>query len=237
MEQLELISCLQKSDWEISDDFVCIVARSDREGYSDALLEMIGEKVCANDPGSINITVDGRLVIVADLTSTGSDYRACGENIASQLAGSRLAVGISPVFDDYFHLIFGYQAANFAIDHGQIKKDKKNVFWFDEHIPEYIKEKCTGQFPSKMLSSASLRKFIEKSRRSGDDHLEILKVYLRNNMNIAQTSRDLFMHRNTLLYRLDRIREELGLDLDDPDTRLEVMFSLFLQDEWGSGQD
>ena len=37
--------------------------------------------------------------------------------------------------------------------------------------------------------------------------------FLQNNLNIAETSRQLHMHRNTLIYRLDQVEKKTGLDL------------------------
>ena len=37
--------------------------------------------------------------------------------------------------------------------------------------------------------------------------------FLQNNLNIAETSRQLHMHRNTLIYRLDQVEKRTGLDL------------------------
>lgn len=56
--------------------------------------------------------------------------------------------------------------------------------------------------------------------------LQTLRVYFRCNGNVAQTAKELIVHRNTLLYRLDRIRHLTGLDLDDAEVRLKVQLAL-----------
>lgn len=45
------------------------------------------------------------------------------------------------------------------------------------------------------------------------DELLAAEAFLENDLNIAETARRLHVHRNTLLYRLDRIRQEAGLDI------------------------
>lgn len=45
-----------------------------------------------------------------------------------------------------------------------------------------------------------------------DQSVETLKVFVKNNMNQKETSQDLFIHRNSLIYRLDKIRDITGLD-------------------------
>ena len=54
----------------------------------------------------------------------------------------------------------------------------------------------------------------------GDDKeaLEAMRVYLLNNQSIAETAKQLYLHRNTLVYRLQKIRAKL--DLQDPQKRL-----------------
>lgn len=39
--------------------------------------------------------------------------------------------------------------------------------------------------------------------------------FLENDLNLSETSRTLFLHRNTLMYRLDKIKRITGLDLKD----------------------
>jgi carbohydrate diacid regulator len=46
-----------------------------------------------------------------------------------------------------------------------------------------------------------------------DDLLHVVNAFFKNNLNIAETARQLHMHRNTLLYRLEQIQKTTGLDL------------------------
>lgn len=63
--------------------------------------------------------------------------------------------------------------------------------------------------------------------RAGKTHLlETLRVYFDCNGNVAQTAKQLFIHRNTLLYRLDRVRDVGNVDLDDAETRLQLQLAL-----------
>ena len=46
-----------------------------------------------------------------------------------------------------------------------------------------------------------------------EDTTATINRFLHNNLNIAETSRQLHMHRNTLIYRLDQVEKRTGLDL------------------------
>lgn len=56
--------------------------------------------------------------------------------------------------------------------------------------------------------------------------VDTLRTYLARNGNVAQAAKDLFIHRNTLMYRLERIQQVAGLELDDAETRLRLQLAL-----------
>jgi purine catabolism regulator len=71
-----------------------------------------------------------------------------------------------------------------------------------------------------------LGRLIADERAGKTDLLETLRVYFECNGNVAQTAKALYIHRNTLLYRLDRIRQVGNLDLDDAEARLQLQLAL-----------
>ena len=46
-----------------------------------------------------------------------------------------------------------------------------------------------------------------------EDMVNTAEEFLENNLNVSETSRNLYMHRNTLMYRLDKIERVTGLNL------------------------
>lgn len=43
--------------------------------------------------------------------------------------------------------------------------------------------------------------------------LRIIRTFFENNLNLSETSRQLYVHRNTLVYRFEKIQKRFGLDL------------------------
>jgi len=56
--------------------------------------------------------------------------------------------------------------------------------------------------------------------------LHTLEAYFEHNGNLAQTAEALYVHRNTLIYRMDRIGSITGLELDQPEARLALQLAL-----------
>jgi sugar diacid utilization regulator len=67
---------------------------------------------------------------------------------------------------------------------------------------------------------------LDDDRRSGDLLLETLEVYFANNGNALRAAQQLHLHRNSMLYRLRRVSELLGQDLEDSDVRLSLQVAL-----------
>lgn len=71
----------------------------------------------------------------------------------------------------------------------------------------------------KSISTISADKFfdylvdIDSLKNLDDNLLQTGFIFIENNLNISKTSQVLFLHRNTLIYRLEKIKEILGLDL------------------------
>lgn len=84
-----------------------------------------------------------------------------------------------------------------------------------EHHPELI------AFQEETLGSLLIHE-------SADELFRTLESYFEHNGNLSQTAESLFIHRNTLIYRMERISEITGLDLDKPETRLAVQLAIHI---------
>ena len=79
-----------------------------------------------------------------------------------------------------------------------------------------------GNLPAEAFFSEQMQTLIKHDAAATASYLETLRVFLRNSMSYAQTASDLYIHRSTVVDRITRIKRELDVDLDDPDTRLEL---------------
>lgn len=75
----------------------------------------------------------------------------------------------------------------------------------------------------------TLGPLVEHDERKQGDLIRTLNGFFEANGNLAKAATDLDVHRNTLVYRLERIAELTGLNLDDPDNRLILNLALKVQ--------
>jgi carbohydrate diacid regulator len=65
------------------------------------------------------------------------------------------------------------------------------------------------------LCEAFLKEVFKRGSIDSLDHETLFTIqrFFENNLNVSETSRKLFVHRNTLVYRLEKIKKITGLDL------------------------
>ncbi len=96
----------------------------------------------------------------------------------------------------------------------------KTVYAFEDAIIYYlIDEKSENRFREFTFSNSFLDKIIARDKANGTNDFALLFVYLSCDCNISLTAKRLFMHRNTVIYHIDKIKEAYRLDFADKGTR------------------
>jgi len=95
---------------------------------------------------------------------------------------------------------------------------------------DVFEEEMTGaqlDFPKELLCMRSVLALSRYDRTHDTNYQETAEAYVKNRFNAVRTAGELFIHRSTFLYRLERIKAQFGLDLDDKDlSMLHLLFSL-----------
>lgn len=81
----------------------------------------------------------------------------------------------------------------------------------------------------KQYYDAKLEVLEKHDQNNGSDYLEFLKVYLNSNCNINDTADKLFIHRNTVVYKIKKINELLDCDLSELEVRVKLFLAIMLQ--------
>ena len=155
------------------------------------------------------------IVLVKDLRP-GTDHKEIEKmatNIADTLSTefyTKASIGISTVVDNIKDLARAYKEAQVALDVGKVFDTEKNIISYENlGIGRLI-----YQLPTTLCEMFLQEVFKKGSLESLDrETLMTINCFFENNLNVSETSRKLFVHRNTLVYRLDKIRKLTGLDL------------------------
>ena len=125
-------------------------------------------------------------------------------------AGIICYAGIGNSCDSLDALSAGYSEAAEALQTGLQHHLPGRVFSYSkqalERLTDLIPLEKAAAFRQKEIPT-------EAEKVLSEEMLETIRVFFRNDLNLSTTARQLFIHRNTLLYRMDKIKKATGLDL------------------------
>ena len=162
------------------------------------------------------ISVGERDIVLVKEVNRGIDSKELDKiatNIADTLSAefyTKVSIGISTVVDNIKDLSRAYKEAQVAIEVGKVFETEKNIINYENlGIGRLI-----YQLPTPLCEMFLQEVFKEGSVESLDrETLMTIQCFFENSLNVSETSRKLFVHRNTLVYRLEKIRRLTGLDL------------------------
>ena len=162
------------------------------------------------------ITINESDIVLVKETGRDIGHRDI-ENLASSIADTlsgefyvHAVIGIGTTVSNIKDLARSFKEAQTALEVGKVFDTDKTIVSYDNlGIARLI-----YQLPT-TLCETFLR---EVFKRGSIDNLDqetlfTIQKFFENNLNVSETSRKLFVHRNTLVYRLEKIKKITGLDL------------------------
>ena len=138
----------------------------------------------------------------------------------------KTVIGIGTVVTHLRELADAYKEAQTAIEVGKVFDTEKSI----------INYKSLGigrliyQLPTTLCEMFLSEVFEMNSIEALDQEtLFTINKFFENNLNVSETSRKLFVHRNTLVYRLEKIKKQTGLDLREFDHAIVFKVALMVR--------
>lgn len=178
----------------------------------DGTLTVIKELAPREDPASL----EGTARTLVDMLNTEAMTQAW--------------VGYSAAAEDLDGLPGIYKEAQTALTVGKIFYSTQNTFGYDRlgignliyQLPLPICEK----FMEETFHGVSLDSLDEET-------LNTIRIFFENNLNLSETARQLYVHRNTLVYRFEKLQKKYGLDLrtfqDSLTFQLAILVNAYIQ--------
>ena len=134
---------------------------------------------------------------------------------------------LSQPFDDLHLLAERYAQTRFAME--QIG-DRPGVYDGHRFGLDYLLLQLSGQSQRRSLTHPAVKKLKDYDEAHGTELLESLYQYLLHERSLQKGAQAMYVHKNSFLYRIQKIRALTGLDLDDPTERLYLLLSCRM--EW-----
>ena len=205
--------CVEKTN--VNQQFV-----SNDQYICSKIEELLGE-ACA-------FMMNGKLICIVHLNKS-LEREDIPERLSSFLQDNIFIVGESEVFYDALLAADFYREAYIALRSGRANQPEEFFHRFSDYSFYNLLHYGLDELPPIRYCDRNVLRLAELED-SRVDYCETLRTYIENDRNLLRTAELLHIHRTTLFYRLNKIKDELDADLDDPETRLKIWISFILLD-------
>lgn len=184
-------------------------------GKDSNVLEAMRTFFGSNSKDFITAVDENNVIVVKDLSEGDGqkeiEKSAHGmEAFLAEAGMTGVHIAYGTVVREIKEVSRSYKEAKMAMDVGKIFFDERNIIAYSElGIGRLI-----YQLPIPLCKMFIKEIFGGKSPDEFDEEtLTTINKFFENSLNVSETSRQLFIHRNTLVYRLDKLQKSTGLDL------------------------
>lgn len=219
---------LTRKSWRIEDDF-CLVyfVRTDSSQIDSSMNDMYSFRIRSLLQDVMVFPYENGILAITHKENRIRDDRHFADELSLLLKNTGLCCGVSLVFQDFMNLKYAYIQCKTALttlpDPDELGQ---RVFLFETKYTEYVIRALDASTSLKSLCHPRILALYQAEGGKGQEYVHSLQFYLVNGRNTTATASRLFIHRNTLLYRLHRIEEILGMDLAIADEQ--TLFMLYL---------
>ncbi|MPW26502.1 hypothetical protein GC105_11940 [Alkalibaculum sp. M08DMB] len=195
--------------WNKNDPLrVCVLTLKPEDTMEKSLL-LIQQDINKLLPECPSLIFQNRVMIVVNEAITPIFNKIHSLDLENKMIAS-----ISLPFINLKYLKMYWLQALYAIEYGKIYNKKSNLYEFYDYAIDYIIDSGVAEEKVCACHPDIMDMHINKS-----DSIKTIATYLNNNCSLLNTSKELFIHRNTLVYRINKIIDGMRCDIEDSYTR------------------
>ncbi len=194
---------------------VVVVEGRGRTKDNDAFFQAVRHAARDEPAGTLLVARGAQVVLLAD---NEPDWESLRASVLHELGGGRARIGIGEVCESIADFPRSYRQAQLALRLPAAAEWDDRATCFDDLgvyrlLAEIEDLREVERFVDRWIGS-----LLAYDAQRGAEMVRTLSYYLERGGNYEATAKALIVHRNTLKYRLQRIRKISGLELNDPDT-------------------
>lgn len=233
VEAWRLENSMSHRSWRATDQFFCLWIKPSEGDIYTRTIPYYCQIYNRDFKGCCFFEYEASIVCVTNLRYYGDSSEHFFAKYRASFRDGYFRVGYSNAFGDISNLVHYFTQARIALNVGLkhnptiwFHKFANNVLW-------YIEDKLTEELDGQYLCAPEPMILLEYDKKNQTELLKTLKEYINNDLNVIKTAEKLFIHRSTMNYRLERIRELTGLNFKTNTNLLYLTISvnLLLKDQ------
>ena len=196
------------------------------------VLDMVKGAYTSGTGDCVTAVDEGHIILIKSLEDT-DDYLKINDQakVLVDMINTEVMVNVrvayGTVIGELKNVSQSYKEAGMALDVGRIFYPEKNILAYRElgigRLIHQLPVSLCEMFLEEVFAGKAVEQFDE-------DTLSTVDKFFENSLNISETARQLFVHRNTLVYRLEKIQKQTGLDVRVFEDALTFKIALMVAD-------
>lgn len=205
---------IRHMDEDFSGNMYCLVIETIRS--SGTLNTMHIRNLFENRfPHARSLFYENNIVIILSLPANRELDKQARRNLTKICQDNDLYGGLSNFFQNILHLPAYYRQAQCAVSLGTHTSNTPSLFFYQDFYLQHIQESFCPKESLSTFFHPKLKLLLDYDKKNDSQLAESLYMYLAHERNISAASAAMFIHRNTLIYRLKKIDSIVSIDYDN----------------------
>ena len=185
-------------------------------------------------PGATVFLYGEQIKLLIGVPENTAGEKALFRELEEVLSENGLIAGVSQSGRHMRRLYDRHRQAMKALQLGILLLGDGPLYHYDRYSIYHALEACGDEFDLLELCHGAVLTLESYDRRHGTSFMGTLHAYLASGMNARETAQTLYIHRNTLAKRLEKMNDLVTMDLDDRETVFHLLFSLRVIEYYGA---
>lgn len=215
--------------WQNDHEYFCAVFSMDLLDVQNSTSKTIRSHLEFLIQDACIVEYRQKIVMFVNQTRNGRSQEDIIRLFTDLVRDNYLKVGCSKVYIGFrFSFQLLYRQAEIALHYGSRYMPELWIHHFNQIADKFLLENLISGLPAEMLCAPEIVAMYHYDQKHHTQYMATLKSYLDNNMHPVSTAQEMFIHRATLTYRLDKIGKLFHISLDKAYNRLFFRISILL---------
>ena len=214
--------------WDMNNNLYIMLLTDSARNFFDGKAQIITRQLHDIMPNSRWVIYHGHIVFLI----RAENISLFSENgmLIHYLSINKLQAAISNRFDNIIDMKQYYKQALKAFEFGRKLSPEKQIYFYSDYIFYHMGEIAAEQLDIHSFYHPGVIAVSEYDKTHGTNFLETLRLYLTYIDNPGKIAEELYIHKNTVFYRINKLKEKFKLQLDNGDECFKMHMTIKLME-------
>lgn len=223
-------SRIRQLGWTLSESMYVLTIFDHNYGVFDHKAQVICEHLHQLYQNSRWVILESKIVFLLVLSKEENENTASWLFLKEYLSTNKLSAAISDPFSDLFDVRWRFKQCEAAFSLGtQLNPGTDLYFYKDYHI-HHICSSVMKDMPAGVVFHPAVIAMNHYDRENGTEFIATLKAYFHEVSDPGAAAKKLFIHKNTLFYRINKAKELFGIDIGNGYERLRMYLTMIFME-------